>query len=120
MAHILLIEGHRMMRGALKELLEQHSAHSVESASDPVAAVQIVMHLAPQIIVLDSSWTEINGVCLSRKLREMAPHAKIGMLVDEEWPEDAEFRRSSGADEFIAKATLSRRLPEVLSAATIA
>jgi DNA-binding NarL/FixJ family response regulator len=114
MAHILLIEGHRMMRGALKELLEQGGAHCVESASDPVVAVQIVMRMAPETIVLDTSWTEINGVCLSRMLRALAPHAKIVLLVDEEWPDDEDLRRSSGADEFVTKNMLMWRLPEAL------
>lgn len=106
-----------MMRSALIELLEESGAHQIESAPDPVAAVQMLMHGTPQIIVLDTTWTEINGVCLSRMMREMAPHAKIVLLVDEEWREDAELQRSSGADEFVVKANLSSRLREILGAA---
>ena len=107
------------MRSALTELLEKHGAHQIDAASDPVEAVRMVMQLPPQIIILDSIWTEINGLYLSRMLREMVPHAKIVLLVDEEWPEDADLRLSSGADETIAKARLTESLPEVLRAACL-
>jgi DNA-binding NarL/FixJ family response regulator len=117
MAHILLIEGHRMMRGALNELLAQSGTHSIDSASDPLDAVQMVMRTPPEIILLDTSWTEINGVYLSRMLREMVPQAIIVLLVDEDWPRDEDLRHSSGADELVVKARLNSSLPALLRAA---
>jgi DNA-binding NarL/FixJ family response regulator len=115
MTHILLIEGHRLMRSALTDLLERHGAHRIDTASDPVEAVRIVMQLPPHIIILDSIWTEINGLYLSRMLRAMAPHAKIILLVDDSWAQDEDVRQSSGADAIIGKALLAQTLPPMLA-----
>jgi DNA-binding NarL/FixJ family response regulator len=114
MAQILLIEGHRLMRDALKDLLEKRYQHSLDLASDPLEAIHLVIHRPPHVILLDTTWTETSGVFLSRVLREMAPQSYIVLLVDEAWPDDEEVKRTSGANAFVVKASAVDALPALL------
>ncbi len=115
MAQILLIEGHRLMRDALKDLLEKRDQHSLDLASDPLEAIHLVIHRPPHVILLDTTLTETNGVFLSRVLREMAPQSYIVLLVDEAWPDDEDVKRTSGANAFVVKASAVDALPALLN-----
>ncbi len=114
MAEILLIEGHRLMRSALRDLVTQSGCESVAEAFDPAEAVHQTRRQSPQIIILDSNWQEFGGLYLSRILRELAPESKILLLVDDSRLADAETARSSGADAFVAKNALTQELPPIL------
>ncbi len=114
MEHVLLIEGHRMMRSALKDLLTQSGFDSVDEAIDPIEAVGKAMRICPHIIVLDTTWPEIKGVYLSRILRLVSPQSKIVLLVDNSWKDDQEITRSSDADAWVAKTVLTKELPQIL------
>lgn len=112
---VLLVEGHRLLRGALRELLAHSGMNAVIEVADPVEAVQQTVGAAPRIIVLETTWLELKGIWLSRVLRAIAPQSKIVLLVDESWQRDADAARESGADAFVAKHALSEKLPPILA-----
>ena len=111
---VLVVEGHRMMRGALLDLLVQNGFQSVIGANDPIDAIGKTSRLAPRVIILDTAWQEIQGVYLSRILRELDPQSHIVLLVDEEWNAEQEMKDSSGADTHVPKSMLLEKLPPLL------
>mgnify|MGYP001613105632 CR=1 FL=1 len=115
MADVLLIEGHRLMRDALRDLLTQSGFQSVDEALDPVEAVRKALQLTPAIIILDTTWTEIKGLSLCQMLRAVAPQSKIVLLVDSSWSHDAETIHLSGANEFVVKSAVAHLLPPMLA-----
>ena len=115
MGHILLIEGHQWLRHAINELVTQRTALSIDEARDPVEAVNHALHSPPTIIILDTTWPEINGQCLSQMLREVAPQSKIVLLVDDSWPDDAEVKAVTGADAWVNKSSITEALPVLLT-----
>lgn len=115
MRPVLLIEGHRQMRSALKSLLAQSGLEVIEAAADPIEGVRRIMRQRPSVMIVDTVWPEINGIWLSRFLRELAPQSRIVLLVDDCWFDDPEAARSSGADAFVAKHLLTKELPPVLA-----
>jgi DNA-binding response OmpR family regulator len=114
-SHVLVIESHRLMRDALTSLLEAQGVQRLDVASDPLAAVQMIMDQPPQLILLDANaaWTDIQGMLFSRILREVAPQACIVMLVDDS-SLYGEIKSSSHADLIISKEQLVLQLPAVL------
>lgn len=114
-SHVLVIESHRMMRDALTGLLTAQGVQRLDVASDPLAAVQMIMDQPPQLILLDANaaWTDIQGMLFSRILREVAPLACIVVLVDDS-SLYGEIKSSSHADLIISKEQLVLQLPAVL------
>jgi DNA-binding NarL/FixJ family response regulator len=115
MGSVLLIEGHPLMRSALKNLVAQTGREVVEEAADPLEGMRRIMWQSPSVIVLDCVWPEINGLWLSRFLRQLAPASKIVLLVDGSWSQHPEAASSSGADALIPKDNLSTELPLILA-----
>ena len=112
---VLLIEGHRLMRYALRELLAENGFKSIAEATNPVEAVRQAIDLMPDIIVLDSTWTEIQGSCLSRILRVLTPKSRIVLLVDQDLTDEQEFAHWSGVDALVRKSALTQGLPQLLA-----
>ncbi len=115
MGLVLLIEGHRLMRSAIVSLLAQNGREVVEEAVDPIEGVQKIIWHPPNVIVLDTTWHDVNGFWLSRLLRALAPQSRIILLVDDGTSNDLEAARSSGADACIDKTLLTQELPRVLA-----
>ncbi len=115
MEQVLLIECHDLLRRAILELLARCGFEQVLEAADPVEAVQHVMRRSPRMIVLDTLIPEMEGFCLSQMLRELAPHSKIVLLLENTAAPYQAAAQASGADAFIAKAALSQELPPLLA-----
>ncbi len=115
MGLVLLIESHRLMRGAIISLLAQNGREVVEEAADPIEGVQKILWQTPNVIVLDSTLPDINGFWFSRLLRVLAPQSRIVLLVDDGTSNDLETARSNGADACVNKTLLTQELPQVLA-----
>ena len=115
MEPVLLIEGHALLRHALKDLLAQSGFHAVIEATDPIEAISHVLRVSPRIIILDTTWTEINGQLLGKILRQIVPQSKIVLLVDESWLADGETAHFDQTDAFVPKNCLTKALSSVLA-----
>lgn len=112
-ASILLVEGHGFMRSAVKDLLRHNGMDSI-AVSDPIQAVGQVKQSAPAVIILDTTWSEVNGLWLTRLLRQLAPQSKILLLLDDSRQDYQDAAQFNGADACIAKATVSKDLMPML------
>lgn len=74
---ILLADDHRMMRDGLRALLEREGLEVVAEAADGREAVSLVLRLHPDIVIMDVSMPELNGIDATRKLRAEAPKTKV-------------------------------------------
>ncbi len=114
MDRILLVECHQLLRSVLQELIAHSGFDSIVEATNPLEAVQQTIACSPQIIVLDTIIPELQGFSLSEKLRQLAPHSKIVLLLENTGAEYQEAVRASGADAFVGKSTLALELPLLL------
>ncbi len=115
MGYVLLLEGHKFLRSALSALLEQSGYYGVQEAADPLDGVRRILSRAPHIMVVDTIWPDIKGPWLCRFLRELAPHSRIVLLVDDGWQDSPEIAGSSGADAFVARERVGKELPPILA-----
>jgi DNA-binding NarL/FixJ family response regulator len=78
MLRILIADDHDIVRAGLRVLLERHVGWEVVAeAGDGKQAVSMALQTKPDIVVLDYSMPLINGVEVTRQLRERLPKTEI-------------------------------------------
>jgi RNA polymerase sigma factor (sigma-70 family) len=75
---ILLVEDHNIIRQGIKSLLEKHDGLCiVGEAEDGRQAVELAKKLQPDVIIMDVTMPQLNGIEATRKILEDNPDAKI-------------------------------------------
>ncbi len=75
---IVLAEDHQTVREGIKLLINsQPDMEVISEAGDGVAAIKEVQRLTPDIIVMDISMPELNGLKATKKLKQICPGVKI-------------------------------------------
>lgn len=77
---LLLADDHRMLRDGLRRSLEDHGIEVVGEADDGEQAVQMVMDLAPDVVLMDVTMPVLGGVEATRRLSRDAPGVRVVML----------------------------------------
>lgn len=77
---VLLVDDHALFRRGLRELLEQHGVEVVGEGSDGHAGVRLACELVPDVVVMDLSMPNLNGVEATRRLTERTPTSRVLML----------------------------------------
>ena len=79
-ARILIVDDHAATRTAIRELLNWHSFNICGEATDGDVAVEKVIQLKPDIVLLDISMPRMNGVNAAYEIGRLRPKAKIVFL----------------------------------------
>ncbi|MGC2235719.1 MAG: response regulator transcription factor [Pyrinomonadaceae bacterium] len=75
---IVLVEDHQTVREGIKLLINsQPDMEVVSEAGDGAAAIKEVQRHAPDIIVMDISMPELNGLKATKKLKQICPDVKV-------------------------------------------
>lgn len=101
---VLLADDHKIVRQGLAILLE--SAPGLElagEASDGRAAVEMARALRPDVVVLDVSMPEMNGIEAARVIHEELPGIRIIGLSMHEAEDMAAAMRDAGAEAYLSK-----------------
>lgn len=78
---VLLAVDHAVARDGLKVLPQQSAdIRVVGEASDGREAVQLAQQLAPDVVIMDITMREMNGVEAARQLRDTCPATRVVML----------------------------------------
>lgn len=75
---ILLAEDHQTVREGVKMIVDaQADMETIGEAGDGRAAVRLAQELQPDIIVMDVSMPEMNGLKATEKLKQVCPQVKV-------------------------------------------
>jgi DNA-binding NarL/FixJ family response regulator len=78
---ILLADDHKIVRTGLRELLEkQPNLEVVGEAEDGRTAVQLSKTLSPDVVIMDISMHDLNGIEATRQITSNSPHVKVLIL----------------------------------------
>lgn len=78
---VILADDHKIMRNGLRALLEKHQdIEIVGEASDGRTAVDLAFELSPDVILMDVSMPDMNGIEATRRIIEKSPKVKIVAL----------------------------------------
>jgi DNA-binding NarL/FixJ family response regulator len=113
---VLLADDYAGILSALARLLEP-SCEIVGKVADGRALLEAAERLAPDVVVLDLSMPELNGLDACQQLKAAMPAIKIVMLTA---ATDDGLRRSAlrmGADAFVGKHAIADALPGAIRTA---
>jgi DNA-binding NarL/FixJ family response regulator len=106
---VLLADDHAMLLDAFRRLLESQ-CEIVGTASNGRALIELAPKADPDIIVLDISMPELNGMDACAQLRRELPDVKFIFLTVNEDPDLAAEAIRLGASAFLLKACASAEL----------
>jgi CheY-like chemotaxis protein len=101
---VLLADDDEDFLVSLRELIEaQRELSVVATASNGLAAIELVDELAPDAVVLDLHMPLLDGVTVMARLRRDHPHLCLIALTGDEAPELHSAAKDSGADDVLVK-----------------
>ncbi len=115
---VLLVDDHTMVRKGVRALLEaEEEFEVVGEAVSGQAALEEVQRLKPDIVLMDITLPDMNGLEATARIREAVPEAKIVILTMHE-DEDYFFRAlHAGAAGYVVKGASGDQILTALRAA---
>ena len=108
---ILLVDDHPIVRQGLKTLLEGRTGWEViGEASDGAEAVEKAKDLNPDVMVLDVTMPNMNGLEACRLLRRQAPQLEILFVTQHDSPQMMREAMDAGARGYVVKSNAARDL----------
>ncbi|MBV9868951.1 MAG: response regulator transcription factor [Abitibacteriaceae bacterium] len=114
---ILLADDHAVVRAGLKLLVNQQlDMEVVGEAGDGLDACQQAKTLCPDVVVMDISMPEMNGVQAAERMRHICPQAKVVIL--SAFADEVHIRQllSLGAAGYVLKSTIAEELTRAIRA----
>ena len=76
-AQILVVDDHQLLRQGLRSLLEDNGLEVVGEASNGSEAVEAARRTRPDIVLMDLTMPEVNGIEATRQILVALPNAKV-------------------------------------------
>jgi DNA-binding NarL/FixJ family response regulator len=115
---VILVDDHRMVRQGLRALLEKNPGMEVVGeADDGRSAVELIVKLSPDVVVMDISMPELNGIEATRELKATAPGVKVIALSIHTEKQYVLGAIAAGASGYVAKTGAYEDLARAIEAA---
>lgn len=85
-ARILIVDDHATARSTIRTLLDWHSLQVCGEAKDGQEAIEKVIEMKPEIVLMDINMPGMNGVTAATEIRRIAPSTKIVFLTVHDSP----------------------------------
>lgn len=106
----LIVEDNAVFRRSFKGMLQaMFPTMTIEEAVDGSEALEKMKSFAPEVVFMDIRLPGMNGLKVTRMMRERNCPAIIIILTSHELPEYREAAFACGADHFLTKGTVSMK-----------
>jgi DNA-binding NarL/FixJ family response regulator len=112
---ILLVDDHPLTRDALATLLEQKGFTVVGQAGDGNEAIESARRLLPDLVLLDLSMPELDGISALPRLRDAAPECEVVVLTASGTEENLLAAIRGGAAGYLLKTESPERIVDFLN-----
>jgi DNA-binding NarL/FixJ family response regulator len=112
---ILLADDHALIRRGARGLLQSRRGwRVVGEAANGTEAVEKAKKLKPDVAVVDISMPELDGVQVTRQIREAVPNTKVLVLTMHESDQLVQSALEAGAHGYVLKSDLTESLVEAV------
>ena len=114
---ILIVDDAAFMRMMIKDILSKNGYEIVGEAADGAQAVQLYQETQPDLVTMDITMPEMDGITALKEIKKVNPHAKVIMcsaMGQQAMVIDA---IQAGAKDFIVKPFQADRVLEAISKA---
>jgi CheY-like chemotaxis protein len=113
---VLLVDDNQEFLHSAQQVLAAHpELEVVGAATSGAQALEQVVVLLPDLILLDLAMPGINGLEAARRIKATTPAVRIIILTLHDDPYYQSAARAAGADGFVSKAVLGRQLFPVIA-----
>ncbi|MDH4263493.1 MAG: response regulator [Spirochaetia bacterium] len=115
MARVLLVDDLKFIKQIERKALEESGHQIVGDAKNGLEAIQLYMEIKPDIVLMDITMPEVNGLEALKKILTFDPDAKV-IICSALSHEKALYQAvKSGAKEYIVKPFTTERLISTLN-----
>lgn len=115
---VILADDHTIIRDGLKLILENHNdINVVAEASDGLQTIQKARDFKPDVILMDISMPNMNGIEATNRIHEENPNIKIVILSMQSTVEDIFRALKAGAIGYLLKESAGSEVVEAVHAA---
>lgn len=118
MAKILIVDDSSLSRKISRRILEE-AGHTVDEAADGLAALERYALARPDLVLLDVTMNEMNGLEVLQKVRAMDPAARVVMATADAQTSTRALSEAGGAVGFVLKPLVSGPLLRAVDAALV-
>ena len=115
MKSVLIVDDSRTSRRILKDILERAGYEVRGEAINGKEAVETYAKLLPDIVTMDITMPEMDGIEALKRIRELFPDAKVVMVTAAGQKDKMMEAVKLGAAEFVAKPFVEETVLEALS-----
>lgn len=113
---LLIVDDHALFRDGLNALLAKFSQFTVVGeAQNGLIAVQLALQLNPDIVIMDISMRDGNGLDAAKKIKDRLPSMKILILSMHTDRDLVQTALASGVDGYVLKESASNELIDALN-----
>lgn len=110
-ARVLIVDDFDAWRRVVSTILRQHPQLSIAAeAADGLEAIQKIQDLLPDLIVLDISLPELNGLEVVSRVGKLSPNSKVLIVSETRFAEVAEEALRRGALGYVVKSDAAMEL----------
>lgn len=117
MMRILIADDHEIVRRGVRQIVEAHPGWEVcGEAADGQEALNLAIQEKPDVMVLDVSLPIMNGIAVTRRLRQDAPQTKVLLFTMHDDDETVSAGLAAGARGYLLKMENEQLLETAISA----
>lgn len=108
---VLIVDDHAIVRDGLRQILEREpNIHIVGEAANGRVAVSEVVRLHPDIVLMDITMPELNGIDATRRIRKACPNTHVLILSVHDTAEYIHHALQAGASGYLHKNVSKKEL----------
>jgi DNA-binding NarL/FixJ family response regulator len=108
---VLIVDDHEVVRQGVRSLLlNQPDCDVCGEAVDGQDAIEKAQQLEPDVIIMDVSMPNLNGLEATRRVRDILPRCEVLILSQHESPEMVRQAFNAGARGYVVKSSVARDL----------
>jgi len=111
---VLIVDDHPLTREALASLLSQHGFDVVGDANDGGEAIEQARRLRPDLVLLDLTMPDMDGLTALPRIREAAPESEVVVLTASGTEENLLAAIRAGAAGYLLKSEPPERIASFL------